>query len=819
MRNVLHVNPGIESDSTLQFSEVAMSAGIEATDWSWTPLVADFDLDGYRDIIITNGFPKDVTDRDFIDYHASNYAFVDQEKLLARIPEVKIPNYAYKNVGDARFKDVSGDWGLNIPSFSNGAAYADLDNDGDLDFVVNNIDDPAFVFRNNGEGNYIKVVLKGEAPNVDATGAIIEYTTQSGLRSVYEHSRHRGYLSTIGEDILIGLGVDSVVYLTVYWHNGGVTKLDGVQSGQTVELTYEKEGVDASRVEAQVLFAPADNVPEVQMPDNEYIDYNHEPLILHKLSQYGPGIAVGDVNGDGRDDYYLTGGSEHEGRLILQDEDGTFRDAGAIHDESYKEGMGALFFDADGDGDQDLYICSGSNEAAEGNRMYEDILLINQNGSFEAATDALDIPAISSSCVRAADYDQDGDLDLFVGARSRPGRYPLPATSYLLTNHSEGGSVAFTIADHATLFEEVGLVTDAIWTDFDDDGWVDLIVTGEWMPVRFYRNDRGKFADVTSQTGVGQHTGWWNSIAPGDFDGDGDQDYVVGNYGTNSTLRASSDMPARVYIGDFDQNGAIDPIPTLFLKDTAGTYREYAYHGRGDLFKQLVRVKGDFNTHHDMGLATIESILSDEERREASVAEATTFESSYLENLGEGKFALHHLPIEAQWAPVYGMVTSDMDGDGNLDVLIAGNDYGMEVRTGRMDAMSGLVLLGNGDGSFHAVRQVEAGFCVPGDAKGLAMVQSGVQKIAVGTQNNDVTKAYVRNVVYPSMLAEWDDRKVEFLGADGAAIRVLELHYGCGFLSQSTRSFDIPTGTETIRITKYTGDQREVEHFDAVRVQ
>lgn len=813
VRNVLHVNQGQWNDEQLQFSEVAMAAGIEATDWSWAPLVADFDRDGYRDIIITNGFPKDVTDRDFIDYHASNFAFIDQEKLLDRIPEVKIPNYAYRNKGDVTFENVSAEWGLDIPSFSNGGAYVDLDNDGDLDVVVNNIDDPAFVLRNNATtGHYLGIQLEGSEHNPGALGAIVEYTSENH-KGVAENSPYRGYLSSMDPVIHIGLGIDTIVDVRVTWPDGKVSETRGQTVDQRIMLKYsEASNQDSdSQVETVMLLTKSEAVPEHIATEEDFIDYNFEPLLFHKLSQYGPGIAVGDYTGDGLEDYYVSGASGQNGQLFAQNSAGGFDPGPELPVDPAKEELGALFFDADGDGDLDLYICSGSNEHKPEDAKYKDVLLMNANGSFIDVSAQIDIPNTSSSCVRAADFDRDGDLDLFVGTRVIPHDYPVAPTSYILKNNSAGGRLEFNVDASQTSLSEIGMISDAVFTDFDSDGLADLIVAGEWMPVTFLKNNNGVLENVTASTGIADHVGWWNSIAPADYDRDGDVDYVVGNYGTNSTVRASEDMPVRIYVADFDENGSVDAIPSVFLKDTVGEYREFAYHGRGDLFKEMIKVKGRFRTHHELGISTIDQLLTPEERQNAMVLEATTLATSYVENLGDGKYKISSMPTETQWSPIYGIVSQDINLDGYLDLIMVGNDYGMEVRTGRMDALNGIVLVGDGTGKFQSVPASESGFYVPGDAKALVSLINQEDLVVMASQNKGPIVGFDTQLAPVFFSPGSEDQKVILHFDEADSQYSVELYHGQGFMSQSTRKVLLPQEITSISVVNFRGETRAIE--------
>lgn len=817
IRNVLQVNQGKRPHTGEPvFSDLAMLAGIEATDWSWAPVVADFDRDGFRDLVITNGFPKDITDRDFMDYQANYFAYVEQHKMLAKIPEVKLDNYAYRNKGGVEFEDVTQQWGLNTPSFSNGAAYGDLDNDGDLDLVVNNINDQAFLYKNTAtSGNYLCIELTGKPNNREALGATIAYQGAQ-VKGFYEHTIYRGYLSSMDSRIFLGLGPDSVANLTITWPDGMVTSLEGQKANQTLKVDYQladKAVADRRTPPGSPLFSPAPIVPAEKMEDPDYIDYNFEPLLLHKFSQFGPGVAVGDANGDGLDDYYVAGSSPHKGKLFLQTSEGNFRLSPAeLPTNPEQEELGAVFFDVDQDGDQDLYITSGSNQFHKTNPLYKDILLVNENGSFRNVSDQLNLPLASSSCVRAADVDRDGDIDLFVGGRVLPDEYPLPVSSFLLINESTPGSIRLEVANEklAPELNELGLVCDALWTDYNSDGWADLVIAGEWMPVTIFKNEKGQLKKLSGDTGLEAFTGWWNSIASADFDQDGDLDYVVSNFGKNASVRASQELPVEIYAKDFDDNGGLDAIPFVPFKNQEGKLQKYSFHGRADLAKEMNKIKKMFPSHQQIGIAPMDSILSESDREGAYVLKATTFESSYIENLGNGQFKVRPLPLEAQVAPVFGILAEDFDDDGYTDILLAGNDFGIQPTLGRMDALNGLFLKGDGAGHFTPLSMAESGFYVPGNAKAIASLFVGRQRAVIVSQNNDVLLGFRYGEEAQVFVPENDDCRMAFIGEDDEKIGARELFYGNGFLSQSSRKTAVPTGTKKVTITKYNGKERTV---------
>jgi hypothetical protein len=614
VRNVLQLNKGLRPDNgQLIFSDVSFYAGIDATDWSWTPMLADFDHDRFRDIIITNGFPKDITDHDFSDFMTMRGNYLSRDIPLQMIPSVKINNYAYRNVLDVpggipRFTNVSEAWGIDEPSFSNAAAYGDLDNDGDLDYVVNNINDSAFIFRNmlleqeGGSANWLKVNCRGSDQNLNGLGAIVEIYYQ-GQEQMWENTPYRGYHATVQMGAHFGLGgfglIDS---LRVEWPGGKEQVLYQVAVNQELTVDYQ-DAAEPERVptpEAEFLFREVSGERGLNYthPESDFLDYNIQPLLLRKLSQLGPGLAVSDVNGDGLDDLYLGGSHFHKGRFFLQHADGSFTESdllpGPDGESKREEEIGVLFFDADGDGDEDLYLVSGGFEFELSDPSYQDRLFLNDRGTFMQAEGALPEFMASGSCVKAADFDRDGDLDLFVGGRVRPFYYPLPVSSYLLIND---GSGHFSMGNNsfAPGLEEIGLINDALWTDFDNDGWVDLLMAGEWMPLTLYRNSSGKL-EPYAQIGGDMAIGWWNSLAAGDFDLDGDMDYVAGNLGLNSLLRASREKPVSLYAGDYNNDKNMDIIPGTYYLSEEGEMKEYPFFGRQDMEKQLNEIRNIFPT-------------------------------------------------------------------------------------------------------------------------------------------------------------------------------------------------------------------------------
>jgi enediyne biosynthesis protein E4 len=825
VRNTLQLNNGFGPDGIPSFSEIGQLARVHDTDWSWAPLFSDFDNSGNRDLLITNGYRRDVTNLDFITYsHESRLVSAEDDRrvrllqALRELPEVKLPNYVFRNEGELRFTDVTEVWGLNVPSFSNGAVFVDLNNNGALDLVVNNIDGEAFVIENRArelhpERTFLRIDLRGPQGNLGGYGAKVTVRA-AGRLQYHEHTPYRGYKSTVEQTIHFGLGTAGLVdSVEVVWPDGRYQLLTGVSVNQVLAIDHAAAGLDAppSPAEPRRLFEPI-RLDGLQLAheSRRLADFKHTPLLPHKHSQNGPGIAVGDATGTGLDDVYLGGGRGHEKAVLIQTEPGRFVRRPIPGAEPYED-MGALFFDANGNGHLDLYVVSGGAFLANDRSEYQDRLYLNDGaGNFRLAEGALPEILASGSCVVAADFTGDGRLDLFVCGRIVPGDYPTAPRSYLLRNDSPaGGAPRFSdvTAELAPILAEIGLVTSALWTDFDQDGRVDLIVIGEWMPITFLRNEDGRLVDVTGATGLGRTEGWWNSIVAGDFTNDGRTDYVLGNLGLNAEYRASERQPVRLHAADFDGNGSIDPILSYYIQG-----QSHPAHPRDLMIDQMVGMKGRFLRFEDYARVTMDQVLSREERSKAKVLESVRFESVLLENQGGGRFTLRPLPLRAQFAPTFGMLADDFDGDGNLDVLLVGNSFSTETRVGWYTASTGTLLLGDGAGGFRAVESRESGFFVDGDAKGIARIAlpDGRSAILV-TQNNDSLKAFALSNARPgtTVRLEGGDAYAVFTFAHGRERRQ-ELHHGSTYLSQSSRVLHLPDDVTGVVVYDFRGRSRRI---------
>jgi ASPIC and UnbV/FG-GAP-like repeat len=834
-RNSLQLNQGprVNGNDSIGdpvFSEIGYYSGIEATDWSWTPLVADFDNDGYRDIIITNGYPKDVTDHDFINFRHQAINIASKKTMLDQIPQIKIHSFAFHNNKDLTFTDVSQDWGMMTPSFSNGAAYADLDNDGDLDMIVNNINDEAHIYRNMSRErdpdnhHFLDIQFAGDSLNKNGLGAWAELHYDSGKQQVYENTPYRGYLSTIQAVAHFGLGkkssVDSVV---IKWPNGKMQLLRNVQANQVLKANIKNANLNFSfarkTIASNSLFRDiTDSVGiHFRQEQRDYIDFNIQKLLPHKFSEYGPSVAVGDINGDSLEDIVVGGSELHSTQLFLQQPGGLFIQKALLPDAVSKNKLTSdlqvLLFDADGDGDLDLYIAAGGYVNEHNSAAYQDQLYINDGkGNFKLDSVALPRNFTSKFCVRAADYNHDGKLDLFISGRVDPGNYPKPVSSFIYRNDSKDGHVKFTdvTATVAKDLANIGMICDAVWTDFDNDGWTDLVLAGEWMPPTFLRNDHGVFKNVTEETGMGNQLGWWNSIAAGDFDNDGKIDYIVGNLGRNSFYRASDEYPVHVYAKDFDKNGIYDMIPSLYLPDVNGEMKEFPAQGRDDLLKQINNMRKKFPTYKSFASAGMKDVLTEEERKDVLKLTANNFQTCLFHNEGNGKFTMKPLPAQAQFSTINGMVAEDFDGDGNLDLVMNANDYGTEPNVGRYDALNGLYLKGDGNGNFTPLSILQSGIFIPGNGKALAKLQSaGGKCLLVAGQNRGPLKIFELKKDIITIRLEPSDVSA-LLNYKNGKKRKQEIYYGSSFLSQSGRFLNLDKNIVSVEIKDSKGNTRKI---------
>ncbi|AHG93775.1 ASPIC/UnbV domain protein (plasmid) [Gemmatirosa kalamazoonensis] len=756
MRNMLQLNngPTPAGSAAVTFSDVGQMAGVARTDWSWSALIADLDLDGFKDIYVTNGLAKDVTSQDYIAFLANQETMtrvtssgrVDYAQLIGAMTSTPIPNYAFHNNGDLTFANASAAWGLAAPSFSNGAAYGDLDGDGALDLVVNNENQEAFVYRNNARtvlprNHWLQVALQGAGANRFALGARVTLWT-AGTQRMQEEAPTRGFQSSVDYVLTFGLGlredVDSVV---VEWPDGRRSVQAKVAANRRVTVAQATSDTTATTATTATTSTAVfrDVTDSVALPfvhhENDFVDFDRERLMPHLLSTEGPALAVGDVNGDGLDDVYLGGAKEQAGALLVQRPNGTFVriDSALFAADSLSEDVGAVFFDANGDHAPDLYVVSGGSEYSEGAQPLQDRLYLNDgNGRFrKAPAGAIPVEFESGSRAVAADYDGDGRVDLFVGGRVVPWQYGVAPRSMLL--HNDGRGHFTDVAERlAPELAHVGMVTDAAWRDVDGDGKLDLVVVGEWMPITVFHNAGGGRLVRQQVKGLERSDGWWNRIVPGDFDGDGRLDFLVTNLGLNSQLHATEREPVTMYVKDFDHNGYTEQVIASYNHGVS-----YPLPLRDDLVRTLPYLKARYLKYASYARQTINDVFSSSDLAGALTLHAYTLATSIAHNNGDGSFTLVPLPAEAQLAPMFGALARDLDGDGRTDLLLAGNFDGFRPEYGRMSASYGVLLAGGPSGAFTPVRSGASGFFVPGQARDIARLRARNGVLYLVARNND----------------------------------------------------------------------------------
>lgn len=775
MRNMLHLNNGnrqVQNKQVPYYSEIGQLADVFETDWSWSVLMADFNNDGWKDMHITNGLGKDVTNNDYATFrnaqtHVTNYTFgggtsqkpLDQSTIASLRKEideygsVAMENYFYQNNGDLTFQNISTAAGFAIPSISSGAAYADLDNDGDLDLVVNNINQEAFVWKNelrqritDTTQNFLSIQLKGSQNNPAGLGSKLTVYNK-GQQQLVEQSPVRGFSSSVDFRLHVGTGTATVLdSVKIQWPDHKFQILRNVKANQFLTLQYN----DA--VEMQLNESPLLPTAFLQETTNKIIlDYKHSEVqhfdfgahqpLLQRYSQLGPCIATGDLNADGRMDFFVGGAANQSGKLFFQQADGSFVSSNLVEGMKPEEDLGAVLFDADGDNDLDLLVTGGSSEFTVTKYNQPRFYLNDGKGNFTLNANALPFIPVITKAVTVADFDSDGDMDVFIGGRLLPHQYPQSPRSYLLQNNN--GIFTDVTKTVSPALEFAGMIEAAQFTDFNNDQKADLIVCGEFTSIRFFKNENNQLVEITNETGLTNMNGFWRSLQPEDIDKDGDMDYVAGNMGHNNKYHLSKGKSMQLYAKDMDKNGSIDLIPAYYINNEKGKTELYPALDRNQLSEQVPAVKKKYLLHKDYATVTMQKLLSDFGRDDWTTLTCETFSTVWIENLGNGKFKTHELPVQAQFAPVNSIVADDIDADGNVDLIIAGNEYQMAASTGRHDASYGLVLKGNGRGAFVPVKAAESGLIIDGDIKDMKLLSiKNKEKILLVAPNDNKLKIF-----------------------------------------------------------------------------
>jgi hypothetical protein len=764
-----------------------------------------------------------MTDLDFIAYRDNMRAKVPKTEMLKQLPSIKISNYVFRNNGNVTFSDMTTEWGWSTPTFSAGMAYADLDNDGDLDVAINNTNMKASLLENLANekvsrNSFLRVLLHYDSLNPTGIGSRIAIYHGGNLQ-VAELTPYRGYMSSVERITHFGLAgsawVDSLV---VTWPNGNRQSLSKVATNQVVSVDYQINNTQrlpshAANVNGNLLLSEITKQSKISHAaiEYDYIDFNSQRLIPHKLSQFAPSIACADLDGDLLDDLVIGAGAPLQTTMFRQLKNGTFEKR-KIADSLEKkvDDAGICLFDADSDGDVDIYIASGGSEYPANNPVYADKFFENLGAlKFAERPNVLPQNNASKSCVRACDFDKDGKLDLFVGGRSIPGQYPKPAASKIYRNLTTENGIVFSDLTNqlAPSLLDLGMVTDAIWSDVDNDSWPDLLVVGEWMPLVIFKNEKG----VLKKFSVDKvRRGWWTSITAADLDNDGDQDYVLGNFGTNGFIHPTVEYPVTGIAKDFDGNSSFDAVFSIWQTTSEAdlSQKEFPLASRDELISEMAFMRGRFPKYSLYAAADMGKVFDAKEREGSLVVKATRFESGWYENNGNGSFAFHELPGPCQWSPIYGMTVNDLNLDGSLDIILNGNEFSMSPGLGRYDAMNGLVLLGNGKGSFAPQSIASSGFFVPGNGKALVSLNRGGQLTLVAGQNSGRVKVFQGR----------GSRIISVLPADVYAIitfkdgrsRKQELFFGSSFYSQSSRFLEVNPSIKQIVVFDNNGAQREI---------
>jgi hypothetical protein len=745
MQSSLQLNNGIFNNIPV-YSNISLFAGVAHTDWSWGGLFMDLDNDGNKDLVVTNGVLRDINNRDVLDDSRSNIYFTVRKEYRPELfPSTPVKNYVFKNNGDFTFTNEADSWGFGEPGFSNGLAYGDLDNDGDLDVIISNINAVAGIYENKvvpDENHYLKIDLAGSVTNPFGLGSIVMIKT-GDITQKQELTLTRGYQSSVPTTIHFGLGQKDIIdELTIIWPDRKQQVLKNIRVDQTLKLNYNDAVVAEAKTTQKSNFKDITNQAGISFihREDKYDDFEYEPLLPYKNSQMGPGLTVGDINGDSLDDFFIGNGEGFKGAMYLQTDKGTFKEIpGPWINDSLYEDTGALLFDANNDGKLDLYVVSGGNNNRKKGDYYQDRLYLNTEKGFIKSKNSL--PADlnqSGKCVKAADYDKDGDLDLFVGGRIVPGKYPLPTNSYILKNNGgKGADLKFENVTEkiAPALLNLGLVTDAIWDDFDSDGDVDLIIVGEWMKIHFFENSSNSFIDVSDKLGFNETAGWWYSINSTDIDKDGDNDYLVGNLGLNYKYKASEKESFEIFSNDFDVNGQLDIV--LGYGENGENYPVNSFDATS---RQIPVIRLRYIGYEEFARATLEEIYGEQMLKASLHYRVNTFANYWIENKGKGEFTMHKLPNRAQFSSINDMVEIKYKSNGTA-FIVAGNLYGSEVETPRNDASIGLVLQSNSKGEIRIVPPAESTLLIKGEVKVIRKIKLASGKEAfLFAINNDSLK-------------------------------------------------------------------------------
>lgn len=767
IHNMLQLNNGvrnISNDDEPFFSEIGEMAGIAETDWSWSVLIADLDNDGWKDVHITNGLGRDPTNIDFLEYRrktaiengipdndpGQRRVFMDH---LAALGPVSLHNYIYTNKGGLSFEDVSQKAGIDQQSISNGAAYADLDNDGNLDLITNNINGDAFILHNDissyadssKKNNYLTIKLNGDSLNKDGIGTIA-YSYSQGLVQMVEQYPARGYLSTVDNRLHFGFSTTTPDSIKIIWPDKKVQLIKNPGTNKILHVNYKDALAEFTRqqpVTDSFFNEVTENIhADFQHKETLFFDYNFQSLISQKYSQEGPFISIGDVNGDGLEDFFIGGAFKQSGKIFLQQRDGSFKSQELVTGTKNEEDMQSALFDANGDGFPDLLIAGGSSEFEPTSSFYRPRLYINDGkGSFKLDDNAFSpIIRTPSKCIAVADMDGDGDMDIFIGGRVILGTYPVPPRSYILRN--DHGRFTDVTSSVCPALEDIGLLNAAVWTDMNNDKKPDLIIAGDWMPIRIFQNN-GTTLSENTQNGLQTVNGLWRSLLVTDIDKDGYPDIIAGNIGLNNPYHIGAQTPAELIAKDFDGNGVMDNIFCHYIKDNEGKYVLSSGISRDEWARQMPSIKKTFELNSAYAKATMENMFTKEMMAGALVLKCSEARSGYFKNDGKGNFTFHPFPLIAQEAPVNATICTDINDDGFNDIILAGNEYQAQVMPGRYDASYGLLLTGNGNGQFTPVSPVTSGLILDGDVKDLKLVNVGKQKIMLAAINDSKMKAFV----------------------------------------------------------------------------